>query len=80
MKTPCLLKQKLLFADCGDICYKYISLLDKKERIEESSPYFLPWKTDDHIFFHVFSLETQENIVIRNTDCLAFVLKCRETK
>ena len=77
MKTPCLLKQKLLFADCCDICYKCILYWTKKK--EQRKALHIPSyeKADNHIFFACFFFRNPKQYYYY---CLAFVLICRETK
>ena len=75
-----LFEGKITFVNCGNICYKVMSTLDKVVRTEERSLLCTHKEADSRIFFHVTSLENQSNVVIRkaDTDCLIIELGCRE--
>ena len=75
-----LFEGKILSTNSGNICYKFMSLLDKVVRTKERSLLYAPEKADSLIFFHVSFLENQSNVVIRtvNTDCLIIRFGCCE--
>ena len=75
-----LFEGKILSTNSGNICYKFMSILDKVVRTKERSLLCTPEKADSLIFFHVSFLENQSNVVIRtiNADCLIIRLGCCE--
>ena len=54
-----LFEAKILFANCENICCKFISILDKVVRTEERSFLCNHEETGSGIFFHILSLENQ---------------------
>ena len=75
-----LFQGKVLFANRGNTCYKFISILDKVVKTEESSLSCCHEEADSRIFFHASSVQSESNVVIRtsDTDCLVIALGCRE--
>ena len=63
-----LFEGKIIFSNCGNICYKFMPILDKVVRTEERSLLCTHEKADSRIFFHILSLENQSNVVIRTAD------------
>ena len=75
-----LFEGKILFANCRNICYKFMSILEKVVRTEERCLLCTHEEADSRILFHVSSLENQSNVIIRtvDTDCLVIRLGCCE--
>ena len=62
-----LFEGKILIANCENICYKFMSILDKVVRTEERTLLCTHEEVDSRIFFPVSSLDT---------DCLIIGLGC----
>ena len=60
-----LFEGKILFPNCGNICYKFVSILGKVVRTEERSWLCTHDEADIRTFFHFLPLENQSNFVIR---------------
>ena len=63
-----LFEGKNLFDNCGNICYQFMSILDKVVITEENYLLLLMKRQIAVFFFHVSSLENQSNVIIRTAD------------
>ena len=52
-----LFEGRILFTDCGNICYKFMSILDKVIKTKERSFLCIHEEADSRIFFTVLCLE-----------------------
>eukprot|EP00794_Sanderia_malayensis_P015514 gene15514-17096_t len=74
-----LFKGKILFANNEDKCFKFSAVFDNVIRCEAEDLFCTHEEADSRIFFHLNSLPTPCNAVIRtsDTDCLIIGLGCR---
>ena len=63
-----LLEGKTLYTNCTDICYKFVAENDKVFITEVPDIYSTHIEGDSRIFYHLASINTLSNIVIRTSD------------
>ena len=68
-----------MFANVGDTCYCFKSILGKVLRSEEPRLFCTHEEADSRMFFHAASVPPPATIVIRtsDTDCLVIAVGCR---
>ena len=73
-----VLQGKVLFSNCGDICFSYRVRDGKLIRREELELYCTHEEADSRMIYHLISVPTPNNVVIRtaDTDVLIIAIGC----
>ena len=74
-----ILKDKVLYANFNDVCYRYKVEGGKMVREEAEEFYSTHEEADTRIFFHLSNIVLPSNVVVRtsDTDCLVIGLGCK---
>ena len=74
-----MLQQKVLYANSGNICYKFEVIGGKMVKSEVNYLYSTHEEADSRMFFHLTNVSSPANAVVRtaDTDCLIIALGCK---
>jgi hypothetical protein len=74
------LKDKTLYANYNDVCYKYYTNEDKVYREECDNLFSTHEEADNRMFYHLTSVANNSNVIIKtaDTDCLLIGLGCKD--